>query len=155
MACFVSCGAANGHNLGVRRVGRDRPLLFRAIGELALVRPLGVVRGESRGMRRAIPSRVEKRHIRGLHRLASEHVLDVRDGASAVGHDGSTRQDGHTLLGGVQHLLDAGENTRNIWRDERVLHIVCDQWIVQDYNDNYLHWCSRSTRRAAATTKTT
>lgn len=56
-----------------------------------------------------------------LHGLAGEHILDVGDGASGLGHERASGQDGEALLGGVEHLLDAGDDAGDVWRDERVL----------------------------------
>lgn len=56
-----------------------------------------------------------------LHGLAGEHILDVGDGASGLGHEGTAREDGEALLGGVEHLLHTRKHTGDVWRDQRVL----------------------------------
>ena len=100
-----------------RRVGRTGHQIAATTTESILLRPLGVV---FEG-RRNIASQRDR--VTGLHWLASEHVLHVRDGASGVGHKRAAGQDRKALLGGVEHALYVRQDTSNIGGDKRVLRI--------------------------------
>jgi hypothetical protein len=70
------------------------------------------------------------------HRLTCQGFLNVGDRPRRLDQLRSTREQCKSRLRGVQRLLNAGHNPRNVRRNERVLHKAMSE-INDNENDVY------------------